>query len=181
MPQAARASKKSKVYRYPLPFRAEAKIFFPVLCPFDRGKESAFAVLSHCHFERSEKSAFLHLFTIILCKPSFPFCHPERSRSNATAQSRDPGAASCDDADTRSSTENACGDTRQQSAKELRESAFPGYFGSEPRTCASAFLCCPCRGFVLFLTLTQRYGFAYARLHAGLPSRRAYGAQSVAI
>jgi hypothetical protein len=75
MPQAARASKKSKVYRYPLPFRAEAKIFFPVLCPFDRGKESAFAVLSHCHFERSEKSAFLHLFTIILCKPSFPFCH----------------------------------------------------------------------------------------------------------
>jgi hypothetical protein len=45
----------------------------------------------------------------------------------------------------------------------------------------SAFLCRPCRGFVLFLTFTQRYGFAYARLHAGLTSRRAYGAWSVAI
>jgi hypothetical protein len=56
-------------------------------------------------------------------KPSFA-CHLERSRSNATAQSRDPGAASRDDAETRSSAETAHLIRTTESAEETPEPVF---------------------------------------------------------
>jgi hypothetical protein len=85
---------------------------------------------------------------------SLPLCHLERSRSNATAQSRDPGAASCDNAGTRGST-----GTVHRDMQERRHGRTSCVCICQPENSRDISTpsreCRPCRGFILFLALTH--------------------------